>query len=160
MSEPFGSSETRLTHFRFSFFPPLAVSGGVILIDVLTKLVVRGFVSSIVLAPQLNIRATDNIAGPFTIGSRPLVGIISGVVLVLCAFLFFRTPNQLERYGLALILGGGIANLFERIFFHRVTDILVIGTSAWNVADGAVIVGGIMLTLLWFRRGYPRWGYG
>jgi len=113
---------------------------------------VRGFAFPIVLAPQLSIRATDNTAGPLAIGSRPLVGIVSGIVLLLCALWFLRTDDRYERYGLALILGGGIANLAERIFFHRVTDILMIGTSAWNIADGVVILGSLILVFGWLHR--------
>lgn len=152
MSEAFESAEARLTNFRRSFLPPLTLSGGVILLDVLNKIVVRGFASPVVLAPQLSIRATDNVSGPFNLGSRSLVGMVSVVVLLLCAILFLQTKDRYERYGLALILGGGIANLAERIFFHRVTDILVIGTSAWNVADGAVIVGALLVAVRWISR--------
>ena len=58
----------------------------------------------------------------------------------------------LARIGFALIIGGAIGNLIDRISFGRVTDFLDfhLGIHHWpvfNVADSAITVGVILLIL-------------
>ena len=60
---------------------------------------------------------------------------------------------------LALILGGAVGNLYDRVLYGRVTDFLhcYIGTHSWpdfNLADSAIVVGTALLIveLLWGER--------
>lgn len=57
---------------------------------------------------------------------------------------------------LALILGGALGNVYDRIQFHHVIDFLEvhIGNYHWpdfNVADSAIVVGACLLLLEMFR---------
>jgi signal peptidase II len=64
--------------------------------------------------------------------------------------------NQQLRWetgaGLALILGGALSNLFDRIRFGRVVDFIDVYFRSYhwytfNLADAAIVVGAIFLVI-------------
>ena len=62
----------------------------------------------------------------------------------------------LTTLALALILGGAIGNLYDRVRFASVVDFLEVHIMAYhwpdfNVADSAIVCGGILLMLDAFR---------
>jgi signal peptidase II len=70
-----------------------------------------------------------------------------GIVLYL---IYHRNEVLQVRISLAVILGGALGNLLDRIFYQRVTDFIDIGFGAtrwpiFNFADAAVVVGMILL---------------
>ena len=71
--------------------------------------------------------------------------------------LFLRRPgNAGLQLGLALILGGAIGNVIDRILIGEVVDFLLLyhGTWSWpafNVADSAITTGAGLLILDSFR---------
>ena len=76
------------------------------------------------------------------------------VALVVVCSLIVRSSgaDRLNLYGLALILGGAIGNVFDRIVWGGVTDFLdfYVGHLHWpafNVADSAVVIGSGLLLL-------------
>ncbi len=80
-----------------------------------------------------------------------LVAISTIAVLALVLFLlpaFRRNPyldNALSRPALALILGGTIGNLIDRLRIGHVTDFVSVGFwPAFNVADASITVGVIL----------------
>ena len=85
------------------------------------------------------------------------IGIFSFLSIIISCFLVFilwreRENILLVRIALALILGGAIGNLIDRILFSEVVDFLdfMIGDLHWyifNIADSAVTVGIILM--LW-----------
>ncbi len=81
-----------------------------------------------------------------------LNGIAVMVSTVILAMLARRGAqrNSLLCLALALILGGALGNLFDRMWFGCVTDFLVfyVGNWAWpafNLADSAVCVGAVLV---------------
>ena len=84
--------------------------------------------------------------GFFTVGT--------GVLLVFCIVVFHRGEwTGLALMGLALVSGGGVSNLVDRIRQGAVVDFLNVGigplrTGIFNVADMAILLG---LTLLLLR---------
>ena len=59
--------------------------------------------------------------------------------------------------GLALILGGALGNLWDRIAIGKVVDFLLLHYGGWswpafNVADSAITVGAALLIIDSFRR--------
>lgn len=64
--------------------------------------------------------------------------------------------------GLALVLGGALGNLVDRVIFGHVVDfILVHWQSSWyfpafNIADSAITVGAILLALDMFKSKKPE----
>ena len=83
------------------------------------------------------------------------ISFFSGISLIITCFLVWilwceRKNNLLMRISLALILGGAIGNLIDRILFGEVVDFFdfMIGNFHWyifNIADSAVTVGIILM---------------
>lgn len=77
---------------------------------------------------------------------------IATVASFIIAFLIYRNRHQrLFCTGLALILGGAIGNLYDRLAYGHVVDFLDFHAAGWhwpafNVADSAITVGaGILI---------------
>src|SRR6266849_2882324 len=75
-------------------------------------------------------------------------------VLVLVSVLLWRNSHSMQStgVGLALILGGAVGNLWDRLLNGRVVDFLLfyIGQYQWpafNVADSAIVVGAALLVI-------------
>ena len=71
--------------------------------------------------------------------------------------LFLRKPGSFALHlGLALILGGALGNVIDRIYIGEVVDFLLVyhGTWSWpafNVADSSITIGAGLLILDSFR---------
>lgn len=67
-----------------------------------------------------------------------------------------KSLDKLSTIALSCIAGGGIANVFDRIAFGKVTDFFFIDlggvfkTGIFNVADMSVTFGMIILVYAWF----------
>jgi len=79
---------------------------------------------------------------------------LSIVALVPVSILLWRSSRALSStsVGLALILGGAIGNLWDRLLHHRVTDFLLFyyrqyEWPAFNFADSAIVVGAALLVV-------------
>jgi signal peptidase II len=76
------------------------------------------------------------------------------IALVVVSALLWRNSHSLNTtgIGLALILGGAIGNLWDRLLTGRVVDFLLfyVGSYQWpafNVADSAIVVGASLLVI-------------
>mgnify|MGYP001384449008 FL=1 len=102
---------------------------------------------------QLNYITNKGLA--FGINLPVGISFFSGISLIITCFLVWilwceRKNNLLMRISLALILGGAIGNLIDRILFGEVVDFFdfMIGDFHWyifNIADSAVTVGIILM---------------
>ena len=79
---------------------------------------------------------------------------LSAIALIVVIVLLWKSSNALSStsVGLALILGGAIGNLWDRVLHHRVTDFLLFyyhqyEWPAFNLADSAIVVGAALLVL-------------
>jgi signal peptidase II len=77
------------------------------------------------------------------------IAIVAGVIL---AWLLRRGGSRLYLAGVALILGGAVGNLWDRLAIGRVVDFLLFHYERWawpafNVADSAITVGAALLIL-------------
>jgi signal peptidase II len=88
------------------------------------------------------------------------LGLIAFSVLAVAVvlFLLWRTGRAftLTSLSLALILGGAIGNLYDRIRFHHVVDFLEVHIVRYhwpdfNIADSAIVVGACLLLIEIFR---------
>lgn len=74
-------------------------------------------------------------------------GAISGIAIVVITYLLFKhRTEKLFCLGLALVLGGAIGNLYDRLTLGYVVDFLFFYYKSWywpafNVADSAICVG-------------------
>lgn len=76
------------------------------------------------------------------------------VALAIVAVLLWRNNHSMSStgIGLALILGGAVGNLWDRLLSGRVVDFLLfyVGQYQWpafNVADSAIVVGAGLLVI-------------
>ncbi len=79
------------------------------------------------------------------------------VVAILVLFLRGRVQGVVREVGLALIFGGALGNLVDRITTGLVVDFIDVGLGSWrfpvfNVADSAVTVGVALFAFAWTRR--------
>ncbi len=84
-------------------------------------------------------------------------------IVVISALLARRAGDSLFCLALALILGGAIGNVVDRIFLGHVVDFLDFHFAGWhwpafNVADAAITVGAALLVADSFRPGAKRAG--
>jgi len=83
----------------------------------------------------------------------PLLIVFALVAAGLVSWLIVRNPGKrLLCLGLALILGGALGNLIDRLRFGHVVDFLDFHALGWhwpafNVADSGITVGAVLLIL-------------
>jgi signal peptidase II len=150
----------------------LLLSLAVLVLDQWTKWLVElhlpHHVAQVVVPGLLNlthVRNTGVAFGLFAAGGHvPTAWVLSGLGLVALAVVslyFWRTAAQhrLLLVALALVLGGAVGNLLDRMMSGAVTDFVdvYVGTHHWpafNVADSAISIGlGLMaLDTLWPRK--------
>lgn len=79
---------------------------------------------------------------------------IIAVAIILYLFVTRRAGSRRRQTALALIMGGAIGNLIDRLRTGEVVDFIEVGFSRWhwpvfNVADSAVSVGVVLFALTW-----------
>ncbi len=81
--------------------------------------------------------------------------VVAGLVVLTMLWKMGRAASP-ASIGLALILGGAIGNLYDRIHFHYVVDFLEVTIVRYhwpdfNVADSCITIGAVLLLieLLW-----------
>ena len=143
-----------------------AIAAGVFAVDRVTKWLIEthvSFLDSLQIIPGLfEIVHTENRGVAFSLFNDStsewrtlLLVVFSIAAVVLVGGFIFRRADRLDRYsltGFALILGGALGNVFDRIVWGRVTDFLdfYIGAYHWpafNVADSAIVIGSALLLI-------------
>jgi len=143
----------------------VAVAAGIVVIDQITKALVRAHVPLYDTVPVvsgfLNLTHVHNSGAAF--------GFLNGVdfpyksaILALVATAAFvgiavyaartSTDERVARFGLAMILAGAIGNLIDRLVFGGVVDFVDVVFGSWhfwafNVADSAITLGVIAMMI-------------
>jgi len=84
--------------------------------------------------------------------------VVAAVASVVIGVLLVRHPaNRLLAVGLALILGGALGNLWDRLLWGHVVDFLDFHAAGWhwpafNVADSGITSGAVLLIVESFVR--------
>ena len=91
---------------------------------------------------------------------RWLFAAIAVVASMVIVWLLRRGGSKAFCLGLALILGGALGNLWDRLTLGKVVDFLLFHYAGWaypafNAADSAITVGAGLLILDSFRHGKP-----
>jgi signal peptidase II len=137
----------------------------VIVADRISKIVIRqrienNFGSVTVIRGFFSITHVENTGAAFSLLADwptrvriPLLVSFSTLALAVVAYLLWKSSAYFSWSGvaLALILGGAVGNLYDRLFYGQVTDFLhfYLGSHAWpdfNLADSAICVGAAMLS--------------
>lgn len=88
---------------------------------------------------------------------RYLFSVVALAAAILIVWLLRRGGDRWYCAGLALILGGALGNLWDRVALGHVVDFLLFHWHDWNypafnIADSAITVGAAMLILDSIRR--------
>jgi len=140
-------------------------AAAVFALDRLSKWIVESYVSAMdtirVIPGLFNIVHSENRGIAFGIMNdstnewrTALLIVLSAAAVIFVASMLWNA-RRLDRYsfwGLALILGGAVGNVFDRAAWGRVTDFLdfYIGEYHWhtfNIADSAIVIGSGLLLI-------------
>jgi signal peptidase II len=138
----------------------LAIAGSVLALDQWTKHLATAFLAGrppvrvIGDYVQLTYALNSGVAFSLGAGSRfPFyLFSIAAAVVILWLFARGRVPRLGQQLALALILGGALGNLVDRISSGLVVDFVEIGVGrfhwpVFNLADSAVSIGVVMFIL-------------
>jgi signal peptidase II len=148
--------------------PALATIAAVVVLDRVTKHLIERFIpldSGMDVIPScFRLVHFENPGSAFSFFAEstspwraPALILISAVALVIIAVLLWKDRAvSTKTIGLALIFGGALGNLWDRLTTGTVTDFLdfYLGTHHWpafNAADSAIVIGAGLLLLKLFR---------
>lgn len=133
----------------------------VILLDQLTKGIILhyfAFGEVLTVFPCFNLLLTYNKGVSFsflTSDSPYMPWILSAFALIICAFIVAwmrQEKDKFTRIGFALVLGGAVGNVIDRVRLGAVVDFLdfYIGAYHWpafNIADSAICIGVFLILI-------------
>lgn len=152
-----------------------AISAAIFALDRITKVWIEERVtlwdSHSVIPGFFNIVHTKNRGaafGMFSDSDHPLrtlllIG-VSVAVLLFISYVLLRpgkggfATTPMTTIGLALVLGGALGNIYDRVLYGEVTDFLEFYSGSWrfaafNIADSAISVGaGLLILDMWRTR--------
>jgi signal peptidase II len=147
----------------------LGLSAGVIVLDQLTKHLAQQVLTygrSVEVAPFFNLVLVYNPGAAFSFLSSAsgwqrelFIGIALAASALIVYLLRKHAPDRMFCFALALILGGALGNLIDRVLLHAVVDFLdfhLLGRHwpAFNLADSAITLGAGVL--IWDTLRRPR----
>ncbi len=143
----------------------LAVAAAVVVVDQLTKRwalrsLRDGHIVSVVWTLQFNLTFNSGMAFSRGQGLGPIIGVVAFVVVIVLVGSLARTATGIARVAVGLVIGGAVGNLCDRLFrsgggFLRGRVIDFVDFQWWpvfNVADAAIVIGGVLLFLASARR--------
>jgi signal peptidase II len=148
-------------------WPWFAAAAGVVLLDRLTKWLMLGWLQageSYEVTPFFNLVVVYNRGAAFSFLANapgwqtPFFAAVAIVAAAVVSWMLWRHATRtLLCSGLALILGGALGNLWDRLAWGAVADFLDFHAFGWhwpafNVADSAITVGAAILIAEGFLR--------
>jgi signal peptidase II len=144
----------------------------VLVLDQVTKLAVTGSLVAyhdvIPVTGFFNLVHVHNTGAAFSLladqpgWQRAFFVALASVAAAVILYLLRKTRGQ-SRFSaaLALILGGAVGNLMDRVRYGHVIDFLDFHVGGWhwpafNVADAAITVGAVLLVWDGFRKGKAK----
>ena len=150
-----------------SAWPWFAAAGAVVVADRLTKWLMLGWLrpgESVEVTGFFNLVLIYNRGAAFSFlagapgWQTPFFVAVALIASAVVSWLLLRHPRQrLLCAGLALILGGALGNLWDRLAWGAVADFLDFHAFGWhwpafNVADSAITVGAALVIVEGFLR--------
>lgn len=155
---------------RRSFFITLTIVL-TIAVDQISKTIVRTYVvpseRSNIIGTYFTLHNVENVGAFLGMGSdlSPLLKLILLLILpiVVLSFVTYhifkdQSLDKVSVFAFASIIGGGIANVFDRVVYGSVTDFFhinlggVFRTGIFNMADLSVTTGMILLLFVSFKK--------
>lgn len=152
---------------RSSMIPWLTIATIIVLLDQLSKVMIAKLLAK---AGHLTITSFFNLVLAYNKGAAfsflasesgwqryMFTGISAAASLFLIYLLKRHAGQKLFCWGVALILGGAIGNLIDRVLYGHVIDFLDFHAAGWhwpafNVADSAICIGAVIFVLDELRR--------
>jgi len=143
---------------------PLAVAAVIVVLDQLTKIWAVAALSDgpvEIIGTILQLRLTRNPGGAFSLltGLTPVLAVLAVVMVVYIVRTTRRTSDAVMAYSLALVLGGAVGNLVDRmlrspgVLRGEVVDFIKVPNwPTFNVADCAITVGVILIAIRGWRQ--------
>lgn len=150
-----------------SVLPWLGVAAIVILIDQFTKITITklfAYGQSMAVTSFFNLVLVYNKGAAFSFLASEtgwqrhvLTAVGIGVALFILYLLKRHDGQRMFCWALALILGGALGNVIDRIAYGHVTDFLDVYGGQWhwpafNIADSAICIGAVLFVLDELRR--------
>ena len=149
-----------LKYLSKNFYINLMIIISIFLIDRISKIYVVNFDKTLIDSDLFN-SAFLNISlvwnsgiafGLLSISQSNLYNFITALIFVIILFLFvlLSKAKNLRKYSYLIIIGGGLGNLFDRIFYKAVPDFIDIHYNGFhwfifNIADIFITFGVICL---------------
>ena len=133
----------------------------ILLLDRVTKRLTLTFLdgTDIELLPYLHLNYVQNTGAAFGMmqGGNLVLILITLLIIgyILKSWKELCTYGPLVKWGLVLILGGALGNLYDRITLGFVVDFIDLRVwPVFNAADSFITVGGVLLacSLLWHKQ--------
>jgi signal peptidase II len=153
--------------------PWFGVSAAIVLADQITKWMVLSHFAPgerLELTGFFNLVLVFNKGAAFSLFANApgwqtplLVAFALAAALIVSVLLLRSRERRTFCAGLALILGGALGNVIDRLRFGQVVDFLDLHAAGWhwpafNVADSAITIGAALLILDGFRHHEKRAG--
>ncbi|WP_392552870.1 signal peptidase II [Orbus wheelerorum] len=134
----------------------LVFTAVVLITDLATKFYIHHtfyYGESVRLLNFFSISYYRNTGAAFSIleGQRWLLAAVAIIISLLIIYMLYKNgrTKKLESFSLALVLGGALGNLFDRIYHGFVIDFLDVNFGSWhyptfNLADCAICVGIVL----------------
>ncbi len=150
----------------------LLLAGFVLVCDLISKNLAQIWLMPhpLQLLPVLDLRLQFNSGAAFSLFSdngmagRIALSLVSLLLVAVITAMILRLSQRQKFYGvgLALVLGGGLGNLYERVIFGYVTDFVSVHWQHWyfptfNTADAAISCGAaLVLWAVWIDEDAAR----
>ena len=147
------------------------LSAAIVVLDYVTKVAVLAALApgeGRAVTPFFNLVLVFNKGAAFSFlasapgWQMPFFATIAIVASMVISFMIYRNQAKLLFcLGLALILGGALGNLYDRLVYGHVVDFLDFHAAGWhwpafNVADSAITVGAVILIVESFLQKKPN----
>lgn len=141
----------------------------IVSLDQISKALIFGTEARSIIGNMLWFQSEKNTGAAFSMlsGNNIFFIIFSSVLCVIFIYLLFSKKifvSRLEKISIAIILGGAVSNLIDRILFTYVRDFIYlkfINFAVFNIADMAITVGAILLiiSILFFQKKETKDGW-
>ena len=142
-----------------------------IILDQISKIWVRNnfesYIENSIIGDVFTLINVENTGAFLGMGSelseipRVLLLIVLPIIVLVSITIYTYIDKSLDKIsiiGFSLIIGGGIANIFDRIVYGSVTDFLyldfggIFKTGIFNIADLSVTTGMILILISSFKK--------
>lgn len=81
-----------------------------------------------------------------------LLSLLSLVIVVIFVIWLFRSHSKIQLFSIALVIGGALGNVMDRLRFEAVVDFLDVHAfgyhwPAFNISDSCIVIGVFLLIL-------------